>query len=61
MSVDFGKDAAPIYDAFLREGVIVRPLAAYNMPNFLRVTVGLPEENERFIQALTSERVQSVL
>ncbi|MDX1696136.1 MAG: histidinol-phosphate transaminase, partial [Ketobacteraceae bacterium] len=43
VSVDFGKDAKPIYEAFLREGVIVRPLAAYNMPNFLRVSIGLPE------------------
>lgn len=35
-----------------RHGVAVRPLAAYYLPDHLRVTVGLPEENERFIAAL---------
>jgi histidinol-phosphate aminotransferase len=55
--VDFGRPAAPLYERLLREGVIVRPVANYGMPNHLRVTVGLPEENERFIQAL--EKVAS--
>jgi histidinol-phosphate aminotransferase len=32
--------------------VIVRPLQPYRMPRHLRVTVGLPEENERFLAAL---------
>jgi len=32
--------------------VIVRPVANYGMPNHLRVTIGLPEENLRFITAL---------
>ena len=45
-------DAATIYDALLDEGVIVRPVANYGMPEYLRVTVGLPEENERFLDAL---------
>lgn len=61
VSVDFGKDAGPIYEALLREGVIVRPMAAYKMPNFLRVSIGLPEENERFIEALSAESVRAVL
>lgn len=52
ISIDFGRDAAPIYDALLRKGVIVRPIAGYQMPNHLRVTVGLPEENARFVDAL---------
>jgi len=50
--VDTGRPAAPLYDALLKEGVIVRPVANYGMPNHLRVTVGLPEENDRFIAAL---------
>jgi histidinol-phosphate aminotransferase len=50
--VDLGRPAAPVYEALLREGVIVRPVANYGMPNHLRVTVGLPEENERFLKAL---------
>ena len=52
ISIDFGRDAAPIYDALLHKGVIVRPIAGYQMPNHLRVTVGLPEENARFVDAL---------
>ncbi len=52
VSVDTGRAAAPLYEALLREGVIVRPVANYGMPNHLRVTVGLPEENDRFIAAL---------
>jgi histidinol-phosphate aminotransferase len=45
-------DAARIYDSMLREGVIVRPIAGYGMPEHLRVTVGLPEHNARFLAAL---------
>ena len=39
--------------ALLRHGVIVRPVANYGLPSWLRVTVGLPEENTRFLTALT--------
>ncbi len=52
LTVDFGRDAMPIYEALLREGVIVRPIGVYGMPNHLRVTIGLPAENARFIDAL---------
>lgn len=52
--VDVGQNAAPIYQDLLRQGVIVRPVANYGMPNHLRVSVGLPEENERFLRALSS-------
>lgn len=45
-------EAAPLYERLLREGVIVRPIANYGMPDHLRVTVGLAEENERFLAAL---------
>ena len=52
VAFDCGRDAAPIYQALLREGVIVRPLAGYKMPNYLRVSIGLAEENQRFLKAL---------
>ena len=52
VSVDVGKDGASVYDALLHEGVIVRPVANYQMPQYLRITVGLAQENERFLQAL---------
>ncbi|MGE5095752.1 MAG: histidinol-phosphate transaminase [Betaproteobacteria bacterium] len=45
-------DAAAVYQSLLREGVIVRPIAGYGMPEHLRVTVGLPEHNTRFLAAL---------
>jgi histidinol-phosphate aminotransferase len=45
-------DAAPVYEALLRQGVIVRPVANYGLPEHLRVSVGLPAENERFLAAL---------
>jgi histidinol-phosphate aminotransferase len=44
--------AQEIYASMLAEGVIVRPIAGYGMPEHLRVTVGLPEQNERFLAAL---------
>jgi histidinol-phosphate aminotransferase len=49
---DAGKGAAPVYEQLLRSGVIVRPVANYGLPDWLRVTVGLPEENARFLSAL---------
>lgn len=52
ITIDFKQPAAPIYDALLREGVIVRPIAGYGMPNHLRISVGLPEENDRLFKAL---------
>ncbi|MDD3517074.1 MAG: histidinol-phosphate transaminase [Chromatiales bacterium] len=52
LSIDVGRPAGAVYDGLLREGVIVRPVGAYEMPQFLRVTVGRKEENQRFIAAL---------
>jgi histidinol-phosphate aminotransferase len=45
-------DAAAVYQALLRQGVIVRPIANYRMPGHLRVSIGTPEENGRFLEAL---------
>jgi histidinol-phosphate aminotransferase len=46
------RPGAEIFSALLKEGVIVRPIAEYEMPDFIRVTVGTEDENERFIEAL---------
>ncbi len=46
------QDPEDLYQKLLRKGVIVRPMKGYRLPEWLRVTVGLPEENKRFIQAL---------
>ena len=46
-------DAARINLELLKRGVIVRPVAGDGLPEWLRVSIGLPEENARFISALT--------
>jgi len=50
--VDVGEDAAPLYERLLREGVIVRPLHGFGAPTAIRVSVGTPDENEVFAEAL---------
>ena len=45
-------DAAGVYESLLRSGIIVRPVANYGLPEWLRVSVGLAEENEAFLKAL---------
>lgn len=52
VSVDLKQNALPIYEALLRKGVIVRPVANYEMPNHLRVSIGTERENQLFIDAL---------
>lgn len=49
---DVGGDAAPLFEALLRLGVIVRPLAGFGAPSAIRVTAGTPEENAVFAAAL---------
>jgi histidinol-phosphate aminotransferase len=41
-----------LYDRLLRKGVIVRPLLAFGLPNCIRVSTGLEEENDYFARAL---------
>jgi len=45
-------EAARVNTALLHKGVIVRPVASYGLPEWLRVSVGLPAENERLLGAL---------
>lgn len=47
-------DAARINHALLLQGVIVRPVASYALPEWLRISIGLPAENARFLTALAS-------
>ena len=49
---DFGRPARPIFEAMMRDGVIVRDGAAIGAPHCLRITVGTEEENGRCIEAL---------
>ncbi len=45
-------DGRQFFESLLDRGVIVRPLASYGFPDCIRVSIGLPEENRRFIEAL---------
>lgn len=50
---DFKSDTKALYEALLKKGVIVRPMAAWGLKTFMRVTIGKMDENRRFIRALT--------
>ncbi len=50
-----GPDASERARALLKRGIIVRDMLAWNLPEYLRVTIGLPEENRALIQALREE------
>ncbi|MES2821912.1 MAG: histidinol-phosphate transaminase [Pseudomonadota bacterium] len=52
IAVDLQRASTPLFQALLREGVIVRPVANYGMPTHLRISIGLPAENTRFLEAL---------
>jgi len=48
----FGKRAGAIYNALLRQGIIVRTMGAWGLDEFLRVTIGTPRENKKFVKIL---------
>ncbi len=52
--LDVGRNASDIYQRLLKEGVIVRPLTPFGLESALRVTIGTPQENRRFVKALRS-------
>ena len=52
LTFNLGRDAAPIHKGLLERGVIVRPMASYGMPTWLRVSIGTAAENTRFLAAL---------
>lgn len=52
LCVDMQQEAAPLFQALLREGVIVRPVANYGLPRHLRISIGLAEENAFALNAL---------
>ena len=54
ISFDCREDSNDAFNKLLLEGVIVRSLRVYKMPNFLRVSVGLPEENLTFLEKIKS-------
>jgi histidinol-phosphate aminotransferase len=50
--VNVKRNCQEVFHALLKDGVIVRPMDSYGLNEYIRVTVGLPEENRRFIEAL---------
>jgi len=50
--IDVGRPADEVFEALLHHGVIVRSMRGYGFPNYIRLSVGLPEENARFLMAL---------
>lgn len=53
ITFDCGMNAIPVYQELLTKGIIVRPLTQYGLPNFLRVSIGTPEQNSRFLEQLS--------
>jgi len=54
--VEVGDDAPALFDALLHQGAIVRPMGGFGAPGALRITVGTPDENAFFAEALSSVR-----
>lgn len=50
--VEFGPDTALIEAALTAQGVVVRPMGGYGLPDCLRITVGTRDENQRLLDAL---------
>jgi len=53
---EVGDEALPLFEALLRQGAIVRPMGGFGAPGALRITVGTPDENAFFAEALASVR-----
>ena len=50
--IDFGRDAEKVFQALLREGIIIRPGKVWGYPTFARLTVGRMNDNRKFVKAL---------
>ena len=50
--IDMKRSAAEVFEKMLRQGVIIRSMTSYGFPTFIRISVGTPAENERFVTAL---------
>ncbi len=50
--IDTRTNADDVFERMLREGVIVRSMSSYGYPEYIRINVGLPGENARFVNAI---------
>jgi histidinol-phosphate aminotransferase len=54
ITVDVQRNGEEVFAALLHQGVIVRPVGNYGLPQHIRVSIGLEDENQRFLDALTA-------
>ncbi len=59
MLINVGQSADAVFEKLLHKGVIVRSMRPYSYPEYIRVNVGQPRENQRFIQSLESVLLRS--
>lgn len=52
LCIQLDRPGQEIFESLLRQGIIVRPITNYGLPDFIRVTVGTEPENRRFLEAL---------
>jgi histidinol-phosphate aminotransferase len=50
------RTGAGSYELLLREGVIVRPMGGFGLPEHVRITIGTPDQNEKLVKALQKIR-----
>ena len=59
VAFDCGEPGDALFQRMLKEGVIVRAIAEYGLPNHVRVSIGLAAENERFLSVLAQVGARS--
>ena len=45
-------DGQRVFEEMQKQGVIVRPMGGYQLPEWIRISIGTPKENERCLEAL---------
>ena len=50
--VDLNRNAQVCFEYLLRQGVILRPVANYGFPNYIRISIGLESENQKALVAI---------
>jgi histidinol-phosphate aminotransferase len=50
--VDTGRDSQEIFNHLLKRNILITPGARWNMPAYIRISIGLPDDNEAIVAAL---------
>jgi len=51
VTIDVKTDGKRVSEELKKRSVVVRPLTMYGKPTFLRVTIGTPDQNKKFVEA----------